>query len=88
MTGKCRVLNQIKSGQGVADIVVQTDSNIYIIELKMDAKAKDYLSQIKHKNYPALFRADKQFQGLPIVAVGLCFSSTSCTLIDKDFTDP
>lgn len=87
MTGKCKISNQLKSGEGITDIVVQTDSTIYIIELKMDSKASDCLSQIKNKNYPALFKADKQYQKLPIVGIGLCFSSSNCTLIDNDYVD-
>ena len=87
MTGRCKISNQLRSGEGITDIVVETDSTIYIIELKMDSKAQVCLSQIKNKNYPAIFKTNKQYHGLKIIGIGLCFSSSNCTLIDKIFTE-
>ena len=62
MAGGFSVDEQVVAGDGIADIVVETSSTVYIIELKMDQKVDVAKNQIQEKRY-----ADKYLHGqLPI----------------------
>ena len=51
MAGGSTVEEQVASGDGISDIVVETSSTVYIIELKMDQNvdADKYLHDEKYK---------------------------------------
>ncbi|MCD8206538.1 MAG: ATP-binding protein [Bacteroidales bacterium] len=63
---------------GNADMIIRTDTTIYIFETKMDGSAKEALEQIDIKNYPDRFAQ----YNLPIVKVGINFSTKTRTIDD------
>lgn len=65
--GKLHATAEIPTNDGRMDIVIETPSEIFIIEVKFNKSAADGLQQIKDKDYAKKFRG----QGLPITAVGL-----------------
>ncbi len=70
------VRTQVRTAAGRMDIVVRTRTQIYLFELKFDGSAEEALQQIDVKNYTAPFSLD----GLPIVKIGVNFSSKTRTL--------
>ncbi len=64
---RLRAHAEIPTNDGSMDIVVETRSEIFIIELKFNKPAAEGLRQIKDKNYAKKFK----IQGLPITAIGL-----------------
>lgn len=65
--GKLRATAEIPTNDGRMDIVIETRSTIFIVEVKFNQPAAAGLQQIKDKSYAKKFKA----QGLPITAVGL-----------------
>ncbi|MCD8208396.1 MAG: ATP-binding protein, partial [Bacteroidales bacterium] len=63
---------------GNADMIIRTDTTIYIFETKMDGSAKEALEQIDIKNYPDRFAQ----YNLPIVKIGINFSTKTRTIND------
>ncbi len=70
------VRTQVRTAAGRMDIVVRTRTQIYLFELKFDGSAEEALQQIDVKNYTAPF----SLEGLPIVKIGVNFSSKTRTL--------
>ena len=63
---------EYRTSRGRADLVVFTDSIIYIFEFKLDKSAKQALAQINDKDYALPFTTD----GRRIVKIGVNFSSS------------
>ena len=83
MAGGSSVGEQVASGDGIADIVVETSSTVYIIELKMDQKVEVAKNQIQDKRYADKYLHDEKYKNHKIIGIGLCFSSLNCNLIDS-----
>ena len=66
------------------DILLKTDSSIYVMELKMDGSADEALRQIDDRGYAIPFEAD----GLRIVKVGINFSSEERTISEWKIVEP
>ena len=77
MTG-LYVESEVKSAVGRADIVIKTETHIYVFELKLDGSAEDALKQIDSKGYLVPYRTD----GRKVVKVGVNFDSASRTVRD------
>ncbi len=73
-----RVEVEKASAQGRADLVVQSDKYIYVIETKLDISAQQALEQINEKGYADAFKNDAR----PIVKLGLNFSEEKRTIDD------
>ena len=69
---------EVHTPRGRVDIVMHTAKTLYIIELKLDASSEAAMRQIDLKDYPSRFT----FSGLPIVKVGINFSSEERTITD------
>lgn len=69
---------EVRTPKGRVDVVMQTQSMLYIIELKMDKTAEFALEQINLKNYPERFA----LCGLPITMVGVNFDSEIRNITD------
>ncbi len=67
---------EVRTSTGRVDMVLKTDDTVYIFELKLNKSAQEALEQIDLKNYPARFA----LYGLPIVKVGVNFSSKTRTI--------
>ena len=63
---------------GRADLVVESQRNVYIFELKVDKTAAEALAQIKERGYAEPYRA----LGKPIYLIGLNFASATHSLSD------
>ncbi len=70
------VQTEVRTATGRMDLAVRTRSRIYLFELKFDGSAREALRQIDVKNYSAPF----SLEGLPIVKVGVNFSSETRTI--------
>ena len=71
---KARV--EVQTSEGRIDITLETATNIYIFELKLDGSAEEALRQIKSKNYTLPFAID----GRTVVSIGINFSSQTRTI--------
>ncbi len=72
------VYTEKRQSQGRVDCVIETKSNIYIFEFKLDGTADEALQQIKEKGYATEYLAD----GRPIRLIGCSFSSETGTIGD------
>ncbi len=70
------VRTQVRTAAGRMDMAVRTRTQIYLFELKFDGSAEEALQQIDVKNYTAPF----SLEGLPIVKIGVNFSSKTRTI--------
>lgn len=59
------------TSEGRADLVLQTDKFIYVMEFKLEGTAEEALEQINEKHYAQPFEAD----GRPLFKIGVNFSS-------------
>ena len=59
------------TSQGRADLVLQTESYVYVMEFKLDGTAEEALRQIEEKNYALPFAADPR----KLFKVGVNFSN-------------
>ena len=67
---------EVHTPRGRVDVVMRTDSTLYVIEVKLDGDAGSALRQIELKHYAERF----SLCGLPVVKVGVNFDSASRTL--------
>ena len=70
------VYTEKHQSQGRVDCVIETKTNIYIFEFKLDGTADEALRQIKEKGYATEYLAD----GRPIRMIGCSFSSETGTV--------
>ena len=69
---------EVHTSNGRVDIVMQTTTRLYIIELKLNRDAQTALQQINLKNYAQRFA----LCGKPIVKVGINFDSAQGNIAD------
>lgn len=69
---------EVRTPRGRVDVVLRTQTTLYLIELKLNRTADAALQQINLKNYPERFA----LCGLPVVKVGVNFSWERKTLED------
>ena len=72
----CRVLTQVKTALGRADVVVFMNDATYVMELKVGGTAQEALEQIDTKDYAVPY----QGTGLPVVKIGIGFSKETRTV--------
>lgn len=77
------VNTEVHSAKGRSDILVQTATHIYVIELKLDSSAKKALEQILKKDYLMPYKADKRKK----VAIGINFSSKDRIVKDYELKE-
>ena len=70
------VYTQVRTAKGRMDILLKTDTTIYVMELKLDGTVEEALKQIDDKGYAIPYEAD----GRRIVKVGIRFSSEERTI--------
>ena len=69
---------EVRTPRGRVDIVLRTQTTLYVMELKLDRSAEVAMNQINLKNYPERFA----LCGLPVVKVGINFDGERKTLKD------
>ena len=70
------VYTQVRTAKGRMDILLKTDTAIYVMELKIDGSVDEALRQIDDKGYAIPYEAD----GRKVVKVGLNFSTDERTI--------
>ncbi len=73
-----RISAEVKTNQGRADAVIQTDTHIYIFEFKLFDTAKNALKQIEDKKYYEKYLLDKK----EIVLIGVGFDKEARNIKD------
>ena len=75
---------EVHTAKGRVDLVLHAPHALYIIEIKLNKSAEDAMEQIELKQY------DKRFSllNLPIVKVGVNFSTEARNITDWTITDP
>ena len=73
-----RVIAEDTQAQGRADLVVESQRNVYIFEFKVDKSAAEAIAQIKERGYAEPYKALSK----PIYLIGLNFKSENRTLSD------
>ena len=75
---------EVHTATGRVDLVMRTSYALYLIELKINSTADAAMAQIELKNY------DKRFSqlNLPIIKVGINFSTDKHTITDWVIDDP
>ena len=71
-----RVIAEDTQAKGRADLVVESQRNVYVFELKVDKTAQEAIAQIKERGYAEPYKA----LGKPIYLIGLNFKSENHTL--------
>ena len=69
---------EVRTSDGRVDLVLRTQTTLYVIELKLNQSAEVAMRQIDLKQYPDRFR----LCGLPMVKVGINFDTERHTLKD------
>lgn len=64
--------SEVKSVLGRADVVIQTNADIFVLELKVDDTVENALQQINSKGYTIPYEAD----GRKLTKCGICISSS------------
>ena len=72
------VYTQVRTAKGRMDILMKTETTIYVMELKLDGTVEEALKQIDDKGYAIPYEAD----GRRIVKVGIRFSSEERTITE------
>jgi hypothetical protein len=67
------VHSEVCTSDGRIDALVETDSQVYIFEFKLDESAEAALNQIRRKEYYQAF----WLKNKPVVGIGVNVSSTS-----------
>lgn len=74
---------EVKSVLGRADVVIQTNADIFVLELKVDDTVENALQQINSKGYPIPYEAD----GRKLTKCGICISSSARNITHWRATD-
>lgn len=74
---------EVKSVLGRADVVIQTNADIFVLELKVDDTAENALQQINSKGYTIPYEAD----GRKLIKCGICISSSARNITHWRATD-
>ena len=78
------VYTQVRTAKGRMDILMKTDTTIYVMELKLDGTVEEALRQIDDKGYAIPYEAD----GRRIVKAGIRFSSEERTITEWKIEAP
>ena len=70
------VFSQVRNAKGRLDILIETDTTIYVMELKLDGDLDKALRQIDEKNYTIPYQSD----GRKVVKVAINFSTEERTI--------
>ena len=75
---------EVHTAKGRVDLVLHAPQALYIIEIKLNKSAEAAMEQIELKQY------DKRFSllNLPVVKVGVNFSTEARNITDWTITDP
>lgn len=74
---------EVKSVLGRADVVIQTNADIFVLELKVDDTAENALQQIDSKGYTIPYEAD----GRKLIKCDICISSSARNITHWRATD-
>lgn len=74
---------EVKSVLGRADVVIQTNADIFVLELKVDETVENALQQINSKGYTIPYEAD----GRKLTKCGICISSSARNITHWRTTD-
>ena len=74
---------EVRTAKGRIDMVLQTATDLYVMELKIDRPAREALAQIDTKDYLLPFAQS----GLRLHKVGISFSTTERTLSEWETAD-
>lgn len=74
---------EVKSVLGRADVVIQTNADIFVLELKVDDTAENALQQIDSNGYTIPYEAD----GRKLTKCGICISSSARNITHWRTTD-
>lgn len=74
---------EVKSVLGRADVVIQTNADIFVLELKVDDTVENALQQIDSKGYTIPYEAD----GRKLTKCGICISSFARNITHWRATD-
>ena len=69
---------EVRTPRGRVDMVLRTDTTLYVMELKLDKDASSAMEQINLKDYPERFA----LCGLPVVKVAVSFDCDRGTISD------
>lgn len=72
------VLTEKEQSQGRADCIIETPTDVFIFEFKLDASAGKALEQIEKKGYATSYKADQRI----VHKIGVSFSSQTGTIED------
>ena len=64
------------NSKGRADVIIETDNDVFIFEFKLDGSAEEALKQIEEKQYAVPYQSDKR----PVHKIGVNISSESRTV--------
>ena len=78
-----RVDTEVKSVLGRADVVVKTNADIYVLELKVDDSVNNALAQIDSKGYAIPYEAD----GRKVTKCGVSIASEARNIVHWRVTD-
>ena len=78
LLGRYTTLIEKQNSKGRADIIIETDNDIFIFEFKLDKSAAEALEQIEEMQYALPYLDDKR----SIHKIGVNISSTSRTIND------
>lgn len=74
---------EVKSVLGRSDVVIQTNADIFVLELKVDNTVENALQQINSKGYTIPYEAD----GRKLTKCGICISSSARNITHWRATD-
>jgi hypothetical protein len=74
---------EVRTARGRIDMVLQTNTDLYVIELKIDRPAAEALQQIDQKGYLLPYSRE----GLRLHKVGISFSTVERTLCEWQIVD-
>ena len=72
------VLIEKQNSRGRADIIIESDADIYIFEFKVDRPAKEALAQIEERQYALPYLTDSR----PVTKIGVSISSKTRTVAE------
>ena len=72
---------EVQTADGRVDMTVETPTDVYLIEFKLDDTAANAIAQIREKDYAAPFALSQK----RITLIGLGFSSEQRTVTDSAF---
>ena len=67
-----------QNSKGRADVIIESDNDIYIFEFKIDKSAQEALDQIEEQQYALPYLTDPR----PVHKIGVNISSVSRTVDD------